>query len=31
MVVYLVIGAGMMVLFLRTPTSFLPEEDQGYS
>ncbi|MDU7937436.1 MAG: efflux RND transporter permease subunit [Citrobacter freundii] len=29
MVVYLVIGAGMMVLFLRTPTSFLPEEDQG--
>lgn len=29
MVVYLVIGAGMIVLFLRTPTSFLPEEDQG--
>ncbi|MBE9968320.1 efflux RND transporter permease subunit [Citrobacter freundii] len=29
MVVYLVIGAGMMVLFLRTPTSFLPEGDQG--
>ncbi|HGY3715394.1 TPA: efflux RND transporter permease subunit [Citrobacter gillenii] len=29
MVVYLVIGAGMVVLFLRTPTSFLPEEDQG--
>lgn len=29
MVVYLAIGAGMMVLFLHTPTSFLPEEDQG--
>ncbi|MFP2826707.1 efflux RND transporter permease subunit [Citrobacter braakii] len=29
MVVYLAIGAGMIVLFLRTPTSFLPEEDQG--
>ncbi|MGI3451681.1 hydrophobe/amphiphile efflux-1 family RND transporter [Citrobacter freundii] len=29
MVVYLVIGAGMIVLFSRTPTSFLPEEDQG--
>ena len=29
MVVYLLIGAGMAVLFLRTPTSFLPEEDQG--
>jgi multidrug efflux pump len=29
MVIYLVIGAGMIVLFLRTPTSFLPEEDQG--
>ena len=25
----IVIGAGMIVLFLRTPTSFLPEEDQG--
>lgn len=31
MVIYLVIGAGMIGLFLRTPTSFLPEEDQGYS
>jgi multidrug efflux pump subunit AcrB len=30
MVVYLLICAGMAVLFLRTPTSFLPEEDQGY-
>lgn len=29
MVIYLVIGAGMIILFLRTPTSFLPEEDQG--
>ncbi|WP_260864211.1 efflux RND transporter permease subunit [Citrobacter sp. Marseille-Q6884] len=29
MVVYVVIGLGMIVLFLRTPTSFLPEEDQG--
>nr|WP_153880191.1 efflux RND transporter permease subunit [Citrobacter freundii] len=29
MVIYLVIGAGMIGLFLRTPTSFLPEEDQG--
>ncbi|EFL4493537.1 efflux RND transporter permease subunit [Escherichia fergusonii] len=29
MVVYLLIVAGMAVLFLRTPTSFLPEEDQG--
>ena len=29
MVVYLLICAGMAVLFLRTPTSFLPEEDQG--
>lgn len=30
MVVYLLIFARMAVLFLRTPTSFLPEEDQGY-
>ncbi len=29
MVIYLLICAGMAVLFLRTPTSFLPEEDQG--
>ncbi|MFF7706712.1 efflux RND transporter permease subunit [Pseudomonas sp. NPDC007930] len=28
-VAYLLIVAGMMVLFTRIPTSFLPEEDQG--
>lgn len=27
--VYLALAAGMAVLFLRTPTGFLPEEDQG--
>ncbi|WP_424988101.1 efflux RND transporter permease subunit [Microbulbifer sp. S227A] len=27
--VYLLIGAGMIFLFERTPTGFLPEEDQG--
>lgn len=29
MVLYLVIVVGMALLFLRLPTSFLPEEDQG--
>ncbi|WP_374633560.1 efflux RND transporter permease subunit [Paracoccus sp. (in: a-proteobacteria)] len=29
MVIYLCIGAAMVMLFLRTPTGFLPEEDQG--
>ncbi|MEB6380672.1 efflux RND transporter permease subunit [Leclercia adecarboxylata] len=29
LVVYIVIVGGMAVLFLRLPTSFLPEEDQG--
>ena len=29
LVVYVLIVAGMAVLFLRLPTSFLPEEDQG--
>ena len=29
LVIYLVIVVGMAVLFLRLPTSFLPEEDQG--
>lgn len=29
MLIYLLIVAGMVVLFLRLPTSFLPEEDQG--
>ena len=29
MIVYLCIGAAMVMLFLRTPTGFLPEEDQG--
>nr|WP_318384658.1 efflux RND transporter permease subunit [uncultured Enterobacter sp.] len=29
MVVYLVIVVGMAYLFMRLPTSFLPEEDQG--
>ncbi|MEM5585954.1 efflux RND transporter permease subunit [Roseibium sp. AS2] len=28
-IVYLLIGAGMVVLFERTPTGFLPDEDQG--
>ncbi len=28
-VVYLVLVAGMVGLYLRTPTSFLPDEDQG--
>ncbi|MDF1485145.1 efflux RND transporter permease subunit [Ramlibacter sp. H39-3-26] len=29
MVVYLAVAAGMAVLFMRLPTSFLPVEDQG--
>ncbi|WJS85443.1 efflux RND transporter permease subunit [Paracoccus sp. TOH] len=29
MLVYLCIGAAMVLLFLRTPTGFLPDEDQG--
>ena len=29
LVVYVIIVGGMAVLFLRLPTSFLPEEDQG--
>ncbi|WP_347266045.1 efflux RND transporter permease subunit [Paracoccus sp. (in: a-proteobacteria)] len=29
MVIYLCIGAAMVTLFLRTPTGFLPDEDQG--
>ncbi|QFQ88344.1 efflux RND transporter permease subunit [Paracoccus kondratievae] len=29
MVIYLCIGAAMVMLFLRTPTGFLPDEDQG--
>ena len=29
LVVYIIIVGGMAVLFLRLPTSFLPEEDQG--
>ncbi|HGY5077538.1 efflux RND transporter permease subunit [Citrobacter freundii] len=29
LVVYLIIVVGMAVLFMRLPTSFLPEEDQG--
>ena len=29
MVIYLCIGAAMVLLFLRTPTGFLPDEDQG--
>ncbi|NMI97573.1 efflux RND transporter permease subunit [Salmonella enterica subsp. enterica serovar Saintpaul] len=29
LIIYLLIVAGMAVLFLRLPTSFLPEEDQG--
>ncbi len=27
--IYLLLAAGMALLFLRTPTGFLPEEDQG--
>ena len=29
LLLYLIIVAGMAILFLRLPTSFLPEEDQG--
>ena len=29
MLIYLAIGAAMVFLFLRTPTGFLPDEDQG--
>ncbi|SMO66354.1 efflux RND transporter permease subunit [Paracoccus laeviglucosivorans] len=29
MLVYLALGAAMVFLFLRTPTGFLPDEDQG--
>ncbi|GHD61286.1 efflux RND transporter permease subunit [Jeongeupia chitinilytica] len=29
MVIYVLIAAGMAVLFMRLPTSFLPDEDQG--
>lgn len=29
LIIYLLIVVGMAVLFLRLPTSFLPEEDQG--
>ncbi|MEF7614646.1 efflux RND transporter permease subunit [Aquincola sp. MAHUQ-54] len=29
LLVYVLIGAGMALLFLRLPTSFLPDEDQG--
>jgi multidrug efflux pump len=29
LIIYVIIVAGMAVLFLRLPTSFLPEEDQG--
>ena len=29
-VIYLLIVAGMAVLFVRMPTSFLPDEDQGF-
>ncbi|WP_018000192.1 efflux RND transporter permease subunit [Paracoccus sp. N5] len=29
MLIYLCIGAAMVFLFLRTPTGFLPDEDQG--
>ncbi|MCE9891150.1 efflux RND transporter permease subunit [Kluyvera intermedia] len=29
LIIYLLIVAGMAVLFMRLPTSFLPEEDQG--
>ncbi|EAS9165012.1 efflux RND transporter permease subunit [Salmonella enterica] len=29
LIIYLLIVVGMVVLFLRLPTSFLPEEDQG--
>lgn len=30
LVIYLLIVVGMGLLFIRLPTSFLPEEDQGY-
>ena len=30
MLVYIAIGAAVALLFLRLPTSFLPNEDQGY-
>jgi multidrug efflux pump len=30
MLIYLVIGAAVALLFTRLPTSFLPNEDQGY-
>jgi multidrug efflux pump len=30
MLIYLVIGAAVALLFARLPTSFLPNEDQGY-
>jgi len=30
MVVYLILAAGMGYLYLRMPTGFLPEEDQGF-
>jgi len=30
MVVYLILAAGMGYLYLRLPTGFLPQEDQGY-
>ncbi|MGA0616036.1 efflux RND transporter permease subunit [Paracoccus sp. KR1-242] len=29
MLIYLALGAAMIFLFLRTPTGFLPDEDQG--
>ncbi|MBM3117913.1 efflux RND transporter permease subunit [Jeongeupia naejangsanensis] len=29
MIIYVLIAAGMAVLFMRLPTSFLPDEDQG--
>ncbi|MGC6387796.1 multidrug efflux RND transporter permease subunit AcrB [Ewingella sp. S1.OA.A_B6] len=29
LVIYLLIAVGMVLLFIRLPTSFLPEEDQG--
>ncbi|HZY15813.1 MAG TPA: efflux RND transporter permease subunit [Ramlibacter sp.] len=30
LLVYLLVLAGVVVLFMRLPTSFLPDEDQGY-
>lgn len=30
LIIYLLIVVGMAVLFVRLPTSFLPDEDQGY-